>query len=222
MQTKVSNMKIDETIIKRFEELITKGNEVKQTKRSGEWGNFYDQAKFQEWSISVLSLFERILQNDSTQITNFKEQYNNFNKRGYDMYLERCIGILQSAYNDYKNGYFFHIKNLINAELLDSVLEQANVLLKANYKDAAAIITGVALETTLNKLCENNNIELSKADKMNADLAKAGIYNKLKLKQITAWLDLRNKAAHGDWEEYTENDVKTMIESVNNFIADYL
>ena len=55
-----------------------------------------------------------------------------------------------------------------------------------------------------------------------ADLVKAGKYNVLKQKQITAWLDLRNKAAHGKWEEYTEFDVKSMLDGVRNFLADYL
>jgi hypothetical protein len=46
-----------------------------------------------------------------------------------------------------------------------------------------------------------------KADSMNADLATAGAYNKLDQKSITAWLDLRNKAAHGHYSEYTADQV---------------
>ena len=57
---------------------------------------------------------------------------------------------------------------------------------------------------------------------MNADLRKAGIYNVGMQKQITAWADRRNSAAHGDWHEYTDDDVKAMIEGVNRFIAERL
>ena len=130
--------------------------------------------------------------------------------------------VLLSAYSDYKNGYLIKIKSLVNAEVLETVIEQAEELFKAKYKDAACIITGVTLETALRKLCTDLDICIGKADKINADLVKAGKYNVLKQKQITAWLDLRNKAAHGKWEEYTEFDVKSMLDGVRNFLADYL
>jgi hypothetical protein len=57
---------------------------------------------------------------------------------------------------------------------------------------------------------------------MNVELCKAGIYNMAKQKQITAWAELRNKAAHGEWSEYDSNDVKDFYEGVHRFIADYL
>jgi hypothetical protein len=60
---------------------------------------------------------------------------------------------------------------------------------------------------------------LKKADQMNADLAKANVYNMLDQKQITTWLDLRNKAAHGKYSEYTEDQVGLMIQGVINFMA---
>ncbi len=38
---------------------------------------------------------------------------------------------------------------------------------------------------------------------MNNELAAFGAYNKLDQKNVTAWLDLRNKAAHAQYHEYT-------------------
>ena len=35
---------------------------------------------------------------------------------------------------------------------------------------------------------------------------------------VTAWLDLRNKAAHGNYSEYNDNQVKQMIMGVRDFI----
>ena len=55
---------------------------------------------------------------------------------------------------------------------------------------------------------------------MNADLAKAGVYNLLKQKQITAIADLRNKAAHGQGG-FTTEDVEDMIRNVRRFMEDY-
>ena len=58
-----------------------------------------------------------------------------------------------------------------------------------------------------------------KADAMNADLTKAGIYNLLSQKSVTGWLDLRNNAAHGKYDEYSQEQVKLMYQGVTDFIA---
>jgi hypothetical protein len=58
-----------------------------------------------------------------------------------------------------------------------------------------------------------------KADGMNADLASAEVYSKLDQKNVTAWLDLRNKAAHGQYGEYNKEQVLIFISGVRDFIT---
>ncbi len=53
---------------------------------------------------------------------------------------------------------------------------------------------------------------------MNADLAKQGVYNKLTQKRITALADIRNKAAHGEWDKFTKSDVEDMLRDVRQFM----
>jgi len=53
---------------------------------------------------------------------------------------------------------------------------------------------------------------------MNAELASVGAYNKLDQKGVTAWLDLRNKAAHGHYAEYTGEQVGNMLLGVQEFM----
>jgi hypothetical protein len=53
---------------------------------------------------------------------------------------------------------------------------------------------------------------------MNAELAKAGAYEKLQMKKITALADIRNKAAHGKWTEFSVEEVKEMLPSVRRFL----
>ena len=43
---------------------------------------------------------------------------------------------------------------------------------------------------------------------MNADLAKAGVYDKLIQKRVTMLADIRNKAAHGDTVGFNDDDVR--------------
>ena len=92
----------------------------------------------------------------------------------------------------------------------------------SGYKDPACILARVSLELALKDLCDREGIAHAKLDKMNADLVKAELYNKGMQKQITAWADKGNDAAHGNWDQYTNGDVEAMIAGVRRFIADYL
>jgi flagellar biosynthesis chaperone FliJ len=58
-----------------------------------------------------------------------------------------------------------------------------------------------------------------KAEQLNADLVKAEIYSKLDQKAVTTWLDLRNKAAHGKYDEYEARQVEIMNQGVIEFIS---
>ena len=65
------------------------------------------------------------------------------------------------------------------------------------------MIAGCVLEDGLRKLCQKNGITLPekpKLDKMNADLAKAGVLSKLVQKRITALADLKVNPCSGvEW-----------------------
>ena len=50
-------------------------------------------------------------------------------------------------------------------------------------------------------------------------LPKNSVYNKLDQKNVTAWLDLRNKAAHGKYQEYTKEQVSLMLQSLSDFMV---
>lgn len=53
---------------------------------------------------------------------------------------------------------------------------------------------------------------------MNAELVKAGVYNRLTQKRITAIADLRNSAAHGKWDQFTQRDVEDAIRWIREFM----
>jgi hypothetical protein len=107
----------------------------------------------------------------------------------------------------------------------------AEHLLEEKYKDPAAVVGGSVLEEHLRQLCTavslpvedipvGRNVPIAKkADTLNSDLARIGKYTKLDQKSVTAWLDLRNKAAHGKYDEYTWDQVQLMLAGVRDFVA---
>jgi hypothetical protein len=93
------------------------------------------------------------------------------------------------------------------------------------YKDAAAVIAGSTLESHIRQLCTKFSLPIAtvgkpiKADTLNADLVKASAYTKLDQKNVTAWLDLRNNAAHGHYASYDAKQVSLMIAGIRDFIT---
>lgn len=87
------------------------------------------------------------------------------------------------------------------------------------------MIAGSVLEEHLRKLAERHGVSVAvagrpkKADTLNADLAKAAVYNKIEQKNVTAWLGHRNDAAHGHYESYDAAQVALLLQSVREFLA---
>jgi hypothetical protein len=179
--------------------------------------------KATQWSTSALNLLQRVFGENSVHYQQLLTHYKTFETSSYEEpNFKACLGILRAAKDDYEGGYLFNIRSLVKAEVLDNSLEQAEELLNKGFKDPACVVVGISLEISLKELCSRHSIVHTKLDKMNVDLCKAGVYNMAKQKQITAWAELRNKSAHGDWSAYTDADVKDFLDGVHRFIADYL
>ena len=118
------------------------------------------------------------------------------------------------------------LEELVHADLFADFLEMADELQRGGYKDAAAVIAGSTLEEHLRKLAQRYEVAIDKPDgapkkaaTLNDELAGAGAYNKLEQKGVTAWLDLRNSAAHGKYDEYDHRQVASLIQGVRDFMV---
>lgn len=187
----------------------------------GDYTEMDDEAAL-TWKVKVKNLLVATCGKESQHYLEFQEAEKLGSYDSNSDAFKRMKSVLNAAMDDYKNGYLTSIKNLIQADVFDSELEQAEELLSNGYKLAAAVIAGVVLETALRDLCLREGLSLGKLDKMNADLTKAGVYNKLQQKRITALADIRNSAAHGKPDEFSENDVTTMIRDIEQFLISQL
>lgn len=137
-------------------------------------------------------------------------------------------GALKALRADYAAGYLQRVEDIVHADVFSDFLDMAEHLLAQGYKDPAAVLIGGVLEEHLRKLCLRHAVSITNggrsktADGMNADLANAGVYNKLDQKNVTAWLDLRNKAAHAKYGEYSKEQVQVFLQGVRDFAARHL
>ena len=216
---------LDQKILTRLQELILFGEKVKQTKYSrsrngvvyiGDAG--VDGGLAHQWGTSCLNLLSKVFGADSVHYKSFEAKLSKFHDYSP---VARALGILKAAKDDYEQGFLFDTRTLIEAEVFDDFLDQSVHLLDSGYYQPAAVVIGSVLEDGLRKLCKRNEIALSdkpKLNSMNASLTKQGVYNQLTQKRVTMLADIRNKAAHGEWDQFTRTDVENMLRDVRQFM----
>lgn len=218
-------------LLMRLEGLIEKGNGVIATDRPPPtnvlgMSNYVDDALFFEWRTQSLNFLTGLLGANHIYPRSFDEQCNDS-----DTYKARAgKGILLAVQEDLKGGHLSQLAEIMHAETFSDFLEMADYLLKeGGFKDPAAVLAGGVLEVHLRNLCQKNDIDITfqsrdgekpkKAESMNADLASNAVYMKLDQKSVTAWLDLRNKAAHAEYSAYSGDQVAFFIQGLRDFIA---
>jgi hypothetical protein len=215
-------MSLDQRVLRRIDELIELGHRVASTRESSPPGVFaadrIDTRLATEWFVSCLNLIGRVFGEKSIHYKRIDAKFDR-HPVWYD--FNQAFGVLFAAKEDYQKDALFDVKKMIAADVFEEFLEQADYLLGSSYYGPAAVIAGSVLEDGLRKLCGRAGIALPanpKLDLMNVELVKAGTYDKLTQKQVAALADLRNKAAHGKWNEFDAAHVQNMIRDVRDFM----
>jgi len=144
--------------------------------------------------------------------------------------------LLLALVDDLKRGLLDKLILRVQADITADYLGMAEGLLREGVPGQhehvpAAVLAGAVLERGLRDLCGRQTppIETSKPNgepkTMNPlidDLKKAGAFNELRAKQIRAWADIRNAAAHGEFEKFNRSQVESMVPGVTAFLADVL
>ena len=195
-----------EDLTNRVDQLMAKGNAALATKVYRQrLGDIVDGDKFFGFRSSCLSFIIALFGTSHSYYSEFNNQVND----SYASDVSIGIEILSAIKHEIEIGWLSSIRQLVTADIFSDFIEMAEHLLKEGYKDAAAVIVGSVLEDSLRKLAIINGIPVNKKngkpltiEPINVEIAKKDVYNQLVKKQITAWADLRNNAAHGHYNEY--------------------
>ena len=152
---------------------------------------------------------------------------NRLNKSSIDHIDEALIEVktrLSILKKELENGLLFKTSDLIEAEVFSDFLEYAKYLLDKGYIHSVPVIVGSVLEQELRSISEKNGLP-TKTDKgknltlepLNENVGKAGIYDMKVQKRITSLAQIRNDAAHGDYEKFNKEDAEDFYKFVLNF-----
>jgi len=208
----------------RIKKLIQEGMEISKLEKPSSVGPFIqdeDQIRVNSWYTSVRNILETSFGQKSPQFHQFIKETKDGTKHidhAYD--IHPIVGILEGALSDLENGFLMGQEFIIASDIFDSVLEQAKYLNQSDHKDPAAVLSRVVVEDALKRMARVEGIsDILKASQINDELKKIGRYPQPQWRQIQAWLDIGNAAAHGKFDQYNQDDVQRMIEDIERFLV---
>jgi hypothetical protein len=227
-------MELSKTVKNEINSLIDIGDTILQkASRADSCFEGNDLAGVSSWITRLGQLVRKLYGENSQHYANFDsaistESFYTIHSNWYG-HISQVQGIALTVKHDVDNDLIGSIKGLLQAEIFANFLEIGEHLLSEGYKDAAAVTIGAVLEDGLRELCKKNNITITKPngspltiEPLNAELAKNEVYSKLTQKQITSWAHIRNKAAHGQYNEYDKSQVEMMLLFVQGFAEKHL
>ena len=216
--------RLNEILVQQLDELIDEFAQFRKQSQHDDCSDVMSEQKAFEMATRAYAAIERVSGVGSPYSRRAEAV------RGYEqLKAARLVGIVSSLRADLTAGYLRTIEELIHGEMFGDFLDMAQHLLDSGYKDPAAVVAGSALESHLRQLAKRVGLSLEasgrkgiqpkKADQINTELAKAGAYSVLDQKNVTAWMGLRNKAAHGRYSEYQKEQVALMVNAIRDFIT---
>lgn len=214
--------------VKRADEIIGMADRVIPTFSVSAYGYDYDNQAYGVFRSSGLSFLE----NTFGAAHAYYKEFDRITKEAYKSSALAGRGVMVAARGEVVGGWTVTARGIVSAEIFGDFMEMAQHLLAENYKDPAAVMAGSVLEEHLRQLAGKHTVAIDvvdskgktvpkKAEVLNADLVKAGVYNVLNQKLVTSWLDIRNKAAHGKYTEYSADNVGLMIQGILQFMTSF-
>jgi hypothetical protein len=206
----------------RVRSLITEGTAVAGLEQHSSVGPYIqEKIPLHAWWVKVENLIESVFGPQSAHGRQLRRLTKRTPEHSYEVL--GIVGMLTGALDDLESGFLIGQENLVAGVVLDDVLEQALELVRAGFKDPAAVLVRVVVEDTLRRLSRAHSLDDTvKASALNDALWKKGGYGKPQWRLVQAWLDIGNAAAHGDFAAYTADQVRQVILDVERFLAQEL
>lgn len=132
-------------------------------------------------------------------------------------HMRQQVAILDALKNRFESS-LYDIRQLVQADLLDSELEAARELLKHKFMRAAGAVAGVVLERHLSEVCAAHGVKIAKrhpgiAD-LNEALKNAAVIGTPEWRFNQHLADIRNLCDHNKHKEPTADQVGDLIDGV--------
>jgi hypothetical protein len=129
-------------------------------------------------------------------------------------HFEQQRAIVEAAQARFESS-LFEIRQLVQADLLDSELEAAEELSKHKFYRAAGAVAGVVLEKHLAQVCNDHKLAIGKKHSTISDfneaLKAAGVIDIPQWRFVQHLADIRNLCDHGRKPEVTPEQINDLL-----------
>jgi hypothetical protein len=181
--------------------------EKPKNRKSVTYGEYYIQDYLQ--GLQVTRVGSGVVVDSSAAIPQFRQQ----------------LAIVEAAGRRFDSS-LFDIRQLVQADLLDSEVKAARELHKHGFNRAAGVIIGVVLEKHLLQVCEDRQIAVTKKNPGISDLNELLKANSVidvpQWRHITLLGDIRNLCAHNKKKEPTAAQVEDLMDGADKVLKTIL
>jgi hypothetical protein len=203
-----------------LDELVQRGEALPP----GTFRDWTDGAHFSGWSAAVDQFLIELLGPESVYYLDFDGASPATSADVPPAIKSACLQILYSLRDDLRKGRLVSLRALVTADMFSDFLEMAEHLLQNEYKDPGASLIGAVFEIGLREIAVANGLKVRTREdltSLNNRLAEKNVYSRLAQKSVAVWIDIRNHADHGQFGEYTLENVKAMLTGVQDFLSRY-
>lgn len=188
-----------------------------------------DMSVMVNWTTKCVNVLNIILPRNSPN-RNVIEAFQKYRQPGPGL-VHQLVGQLSAVRDDFRDGFLDDAWSMLVAEVSADYLAQSDALLQEGYYVPAAVLAGAVLEASLRTLCDREDPPISTVMPNGRrktlsvyidDLKKAGVYNEARAKELRAWSAIRNHAAHGEFDQFSEEQVSNMLAGIQSFLAEYV
>ena len=214
-----------DTVLKRIDELISRGNATVRSQSSEDYW-MRDVVAAQSWFSSAANAVQQVAPPGSfytaelQRIVEHEELKGGFPRSS----IEKLLGLLQSVQLEAQAGLLVKLEDQVVATAFDDFLDHAIQYHKSGKIKEAAVLASAVLEDTVKRIAQKSYVPTDgvSLDPLIDELAKRGIFTPVKTKRLKSYAAVRNHALHAEWEKLDIKDVGAQLSGLRELIDEHL
>jgi hypothetical protein len=202
-----------DTIQTRFNELLESAKSP--TRRSSD---SVESGWYSRWAASSQNLIGLVFGKQSDHYEHITSAIKKFD--GYDSTFRITLGVLLSADEEWRKGFYGDIDTKISGEIFGDFIKLAKEALSQGNKDVAAVLACAALEDALKRYARKNGLDIEgkTMDSVVGALKGAGLVAGAQKSLLDVMPRIRNFAMHADFAKITDADVGSVLGFTEQFL----
>lgn len=216
---------MQEHVLKRIDELISRGNATVRSRSSQDYW-MKDVVEAQSWFSSAANAIQQVApqggfyMSELQRIVEHEQLKGGFPKSS----LEKLLGLLQSVQLEAQAGLLVKLEDQVVASAFDDFLDHATQYHKAGKPNEAAVLASAVLEDTIKRIARKYDVAVSgvSLEPLIDELTKRSVFTQVKAKRLKSYAAVRNHALHAEWEKLDIRDVGAQLSGLRELLDEHL